>query len=413
MGRRRFWCGSFSPPVPRALPGLLIGAISAGLTLAPPSSSGAHEDLARRLSDARRDSERVVPGTPQARDLARELGEIGRGYLDGGDTARAVELLEEAYAWDGENGLLLAELTLAYLRADNFAFARFYLELAEAQAPAAPPETYAVLGDVYHSLHRLEDAVLAWEQAQRLGGEDPALLARLSRARQELSLTAGQKFLGTEVFSFHYDAAIPHETIERISESLSRSYRRQSEFFQAGLPSGQTVVLYGGRSYFSLVSIPEWVSGVYDGKIRVCLDPDGGLTPQLEGVLSHELTHALVRRASGDRAPGWLHEGLAQWFEGKRLIRAEIKDLFRGRAPLPLSQMEGNLARKARRAEARANYGEALGLVEYLVHQRGEGTLPCLVRAFREGLSATDALRREASLSPQQLVAGWKAWAGI
>ena len=402
----------------RSLLGLLVAAaLLSGLRgLAAEPTSGddsSADDLARRLAAVRRRAETVEPGGAEARSLADELGKIGGGYLARGDSGRAVELLEEAYAWDGENGLLLAELTLAHLRAGNFPFARFYLELAEAQAPRAPPEVYSVLGDVYSSLHRLDDAVLAWEQAERLGDADPALLGRLSRARQELSLTAGQRFLGTDLFSFHYDAAIPPETVERIAEVLARRYREQSEFLETSLPPGQTVILYGGRSYFSLVSIPDWVSGVYDGKIRVCLDPAGGVTPQLEGVLAHELAHALIRRAARDRAPGWLHEGLAQWFEGKRLVRAEVRDVFRGRRPQPLSRMEGNLARKVGRAEARANYGEALGLIEYLVARRGEGALKCLVRAFGGGVAAEEALASEASLTPEQLVSGWKSWIGI
>lgn len=394
--------------------GLLVAAAlvgGAGSAMARDPAPG--DELARRLASVRRRAEKVDPGGADARSLADELGRIGTGYLARGDAGRAVELLEEAYAWDGENGLLLAELTLAHLRSGNFPFARFYLELAEAQAPQAPPEAYSVLGDVYLSLHRLDDAVLAWEQAERLGEQDPALIARLSRARQELSVTAGQRFLGADLFSFHYDASIPTETVERISEVLARSYREQSEFLQTSLPSGQAVILYGGRSYFSLVSIPEWVSGVYDGKIRVCLDPAGGVTPQLEGVLAHELAHALIRRASRDRAPGWLHEGLAQWFEGKRLVRTEVREVFRGRPPQPLSRMEGNLARRAARAEARANYGEALGLVEYLVSRRGEGALKCLVQAFAGGAASEDALSREAALTPEQLVEGWKAWIGI
>ncbi len=181
---------------------------------------------------------RRSPEPSRARELAAEIGDIGRGYLEGGDTARAVELLEEAYTWDDENGLLLAELTLAYLRSGNFAFARFYLELAESQAPAAPPEAYAVLGDVYHSLHRLEDAVLAWEQAQRLGGEDPALLARLSRVRQELSLTAGQKFLGTEVFSLHYDASIRPRRSNGSPSASRRATASSPNSSRRALPAG-------------------------------------------------------------------------------------------------------------------------------------------------------------------------------
>ncbi|MGH9367298.1 MAG: peptidase MA family metallohydrolase, partial [Thermoanaerobaculia bacterium] len=336
------------------------------------------------------------------------------GYLDLGDSGRAVELLEEAYGWDEENGLVLASLTLAYVREENFPFARFYLELAEERAAAAPPEVYATLGEVYYALNRVEDAVLAWEQFERLEGSDPGILKRLARARQELSLSRGQRLLEWEGFSIYSDATVPPEMVERVAEKLAESHRAQAGFFSARLDSAQVVVLYAGRAYFSLVSVPEWVGGVFDGKIRVSVDPDSGVTPALEGVLAHELAHALIRKASRDRAPGWLHEGLAQWAEGKRLFTRDFREIFAGgRKPASLSEMEGNLSRKSDRPAARANYGQALGLVEYLVQHRGEGAVICLLQAFAEGLSTEEALRRETGLTSSEFVSAWKAWAGL
>ncbi len=370
--------------------------------------------LARELEALRKRPAPSEPGTPRARELARDLGRIAEGYLEIGETGRAIELLEEAYGWDEQNGMVLAELTLAYVREENFPFARFYLELAEQRAALAPPEIYATLGDVYYALHRVEDAVLAWEQFQRLDGNDPAVVKRLARARQEQSLSRGQRLLQEADFSIYSDEAISPAVVERIADRLAESYRIQSAFFQTRLEGPQVVVLYAGRAYFSLVSVPEWVGGVFDGKIRISIDLDLGVTPALDGVLTHELAHALVRKASGDRAPGWLHEGLAQWAEGKRLVVGDFREIFAsGRKPASLSQMEGNLARKADRGAARANYGQALGLVEYLIEHRGSGAVVCLLRDLAEGLSIEEGLRREAGLTASQLVAAWKAWARL
>ena len=173
-------------------------------------------------------------------------------------------------------------------------------------------------------------------------------------------------------------------------------------------------MLYAGRNYFSLVSIPDWVAGVFDGKIRICIDPDTGVTPTLDGLLAHELAHAMIRKVSADRAPGWLHEGLAQWCAGRRLNARDFREIFRGgRKPATLAEMEGSLARKSERAAARASYAEALGLVEYLAQHRGEGTVVCLVRAFAEGLSTEEALVRETGMTGAQLVGAWRAWVGV
>jgi tetratricopeptide (TPR) repeat protein len=396
------------------LPAPLLLAIALGASPQTVSAPGLAPDPDKELTLLRRRSVAVAPGTPAARALARDLERIGQRYAELGDSGQAIELLEEAYGWDEDNGLVLAELTLAYVREENFSFARFYLELAEQRAAQAPPEVYAALGEVYYTLNRVEDAVLAWEQFERLEGNDPVMLRRLARARQELSLSNGQRLLQGAEFSIYSDEAISPDMVERIADRLAESHHTQASFFGTRLDASQIVVLYAGRAYFSLVSVPEWVAGVFDGKVRICLDPDGGVTPALEGVLAHELAHALIRKASADRAPAWLHEGLAQWAEGKRLFARDFHQIFSGgRKPLSLSEMEGNLARKADRAAARANYGEALGLVEYLIQHRGPGAVICLLADLAQGNSMEEALRREAGLTPVELVAAWKSWAGL
>jgi len=378
------------------------------------SPAGAAETLDRELASLRHRTTEVAPETPGARDLARDLGRIGRGYLDLGDVGRAVELLEEAYGWDEENGLVLASLTLAYVRQENYPFARFYLELAERRAPQAPPEIYASLGEAYYALNRLDDAVLAWEQFERLDGGDPTVLRHLARARQELSLTRGQRVLHGPDFSIFSDEAISLDAVERVAARLAESYREQGNFFGARFDAPQVVVLYGGRDYFSLVSIPDWVGGVFDGKIRVSMDPALGPTPALEGVLSHELAHAFVRRVSGDRAPGWLHEGVAQWLEGKRLSRREVKEAFSGgRKPVSLADMDGSLGRRSDRATARALYAESLGLVEYVIHAHGSGAVVCLLQDLGSGRSAEEALKQETGATSAELVEAWRKWAGV
>lgn len=392
----------------------LLLAFALGFSARPEGIPEPAPQLARELSALRRRSATVEPGTPPARELARELGRIGHEYLDLGETGRAIELLEEAYGWDEEDGLVLANLTLAYVREENFPFARFYLELAEQRAAKAPPAAYATLGDVYYALNRLDDAVLAWEQFERLEGNDPLLLKRLAHARAELSLSRGQRLLEDQGFSIYSDEAIAPEISGNVADRLAESYREQSRFFGTSLGSSQVVVLYAGRAYFSLVSVPDWVGGVFDGKIRVSMDPGLGMTPDLERVLVHELGHALVRKVSADRAPGWLHEGLAQWVEGKRLLPREFREVFSGgRKPSSLSEMEGSLGRKTERAAARALYAEALGLVEYVVQFRGEGAILCLLEAVARGDSIEEALRRETGWTGAELVAAWRSWAGV
>ena len=106
-------------------------------------------------------------------------------------------------------------------------------------------------------------------------------------------------------------------------------------------------------------------------------------------------------------------EGLAQWFEGKRVLRGEFRQMLARQPFYSLAEMEGNLARKGDRATTRSNYVEALGLVEYLMQGRGPGAIACVVRGLGQGSTLEEALLRETGFTPAELLAGFRTWAGL
>ena len=246
----------------------------------------------------------------------------------------------------------------------------------------------------------------------RLGGQDPALLRRLARARDEFAAARGQRSLSTEHFAVFAEPAVPDALVRSAADDLEAAHRAQSSFFGAPLAARQVVILYGGRGFFALASVPDWVSGVYDGKIRVALRPNAAEPGVLSGVLAHELAHALMRQLSGDRAPAWLHEGLAQWLEGRRLTRSELRRETGKQAARSIEDLEGNLPRPMDRVQARALYAQSLSLIEYVAQARGEGALACLVSRLSDGEPLADALRAETGWTSAQLYSGWKVWAG-
>lgn len=352
------------------------------------------------------------PGSGEARRVAEGLERLGAAYLAEGDTGRASELLSEAYGLDEGNGLILAELTLCHLRAGDADAARFYLRLAEENVSHAPPEIYAVLGDAYMSLHRLPDAVTAWDEFLRFGGTDPAILARLSRARDELAVSRGQRSLEFDHFTVFGDPGLPSEVLREAGESLEAASLAQSPLLGPPPAERQVAVLYSGRAYFSLASVPDWSSGLYDGKIRVGVEPDEA-PGALAAVLAHELAHARIREACGGRAPFWFHEGLAQWSEGKRATVRDTREAARGDVAVSAGALDRAFSRRLGRSAARSSYAQALSLVEHLLALRGEGAVACLLRRLAGGGSFEDALAAETGLTEGELFASWKRWLGL
>ena len=126
--------------------------------------------------------------------------------------------------------------------------------------------------------------------------------------------------------------------------------------------------------------------------------PIGGLTTsltaELDDTLLHELTHAFVADLSRGVAPRELHEGLAQFMEGKR-FQARLGD--EGMRALADGRLRG----------VSAFYLSALGLVEDLVGQHGQGGINELLRAMAETGSSDEAFRRVYGKSLEDLQRDW------
>jgi hypothetical protein len=114
---------------------------------------------------------------------------------------------------------------------------------------------------------------------------------------------------------------------------------------------------------------PWWAAAATKGN-RIELQPVGILKRRgvLLTTLRHELAHAIIDRASHNRAPRWLEEGFALYLAGEGSTISHY--LRRGR--LPTGELEQRLARPRSAEEMRALYAQAYTDVFYLIRNNGE-----------------------------------------
>ena len=89
---------------------------------------------------------------------------------------------------------------------------------------------------------------------------------------------------------------------------------------------------------------PSWAAGAYDGIIRVPMRGALDNPKELDRVLSHEFTHALVRSLAPRGVPAWLNEGLATALEAGDLEWAE-QQVQRQSKPVPLRALQSGFGR--------------------------------------------------------------------
>ncbi len=162
------------------------------------------------------------------------------------------------------------------------------------------------------------------------------------------------------------------------------------------------VILYPEARFQEVTRTHDWVSGLFDGKIRLAAGTLDVRPGNLERLLAHEYTHAVVHQISRGRAPRWLQEGLAQHFEG--VPDDDAPELPRG---LTLAGVEALLT-DGDLAKARTGYRTALWLVRDLLERGGMPGLADLLARLGRGQTVTVAMRPVYGLPLAELESQWR-----
>jgi hypothetical protein len=111
--------------------------------------------------------------------------------------------------------------------------------------------------------------------------------------------------------------------------------------------------------------------------------------------VAHELTHLAVTRATADRAPLWLQEGVAKreevrWrdpgpFDDRPPVDAVVEKGIDLKLDLPLDQLGPSIAMLPSADAAMVAFAEVTSFVRYLVDSQPPGTLPRLFVELRAG----------------------------
>jgi len=245
------------------------------------------------------------------------------------------------------------------------------------------PQLLELLGDLRSRSDRVVEALAAWRRAFDLAPSD-ALREKILKAGRELQARQNYAASATAHFNLRYDGQVDRVLARSIMDYLEQQYAALAEAFEHQPPQPITVILYADREFRDVTRAPEWVGGLFDGKIRLPLAGLQRLDIRAQRVLQHELTHAVVHSKTRGNCPRWLQEGLAQRAEGKAIPQEELHRIARrldSRHPVDWSGRN-------------FSYSVALSQTRYLESGRGFDDLVYLLELLGGGLGTDEALTR-------------------
>jgi tetratricopeptide (TPR) repeat protein len=307
---------------------------------------------------------------PAGAQSVNELNDAGWQALAQGDAARAARLFADALVLRPDDPVLLFGAgTAAHLEgrpADALSRLRRAVQLNPRLTPAS-----LLLGELAYREGDAALAIATYERALKYAPGEEALAARLKewRADAEVHKDFGER--RSDRFIVLFEGREEEPLASRATEVLNAEFWRIGNTLGAFPADAVVVVLYTETLFRDITRAPEWSGGVYDGRIRIPAANASRLPELLDRVLVHELAHAMIAKIAPRGVPAWLHEGLAQHFEGAD-AQAARKRLQAHRRRLPLAALEHNLANLHGR-DVQIAYDESLLAVDVMLQRPGFG----------------------------------------
>jgi tetratricopeptide (TPR) repeat protein len=172
-----------------------------------------------------------------------------------------------------------------------------------------------LLGHIAYRRGDLGSAVRVYEDALVHAPGHELLTEKLSRWRAEAEVHDRLDSRLSNNFTLLFKGATDQVLAERALEVLEAAYWRIGSELTIYPATPITVVLYTEQQFADITRSPRWAAAAFDGAIRVPVRGALEQQDELERLLNHEVTHALVWSVAPTGVPFWLGEGLAVLFE--------------------------------------------------------------------------------------------------
>ena len=242
------------------------------------------------------------------------LERAGFDALNRGQARVAAETFREAIAADPKNAMLHLGAAMAAVLERRDRDAKDELERALALDKTLTGAR-VLLGQVQYRMGDRTGAMRTYETVVAEVPDNTEARATLARWRREAELhDRMQQAVGSH-FTVSFEGPAEAALAAAALESLDKAYWRIGELLGTYPSDPIGVVLYTTEQFRDVTRSPTWAAGAYDGTIRVPMRGALDNPAELDRVLAHEFTHALVRTLATRGVPAWLNEGLAAALE--------------------------------------------------------------------------------------------------
>jgi tetratricopeptide (TPR) repeat protein len=277
--------------------------------------------------------------------------------------------------------------------------ARRWAETLLAREPEHTGGRY-VLAQALFYLGRYQEALATFDQLLQTVPH-PRFQAYREFVAHTIQSVAGLQPLETAHFQILLDPERDAALVPYVTEVLERSYERLGEIFQFKPTEKIRVEIFPTQDTFYPASSLSARDIEVSGAVGICkFDKIMLLSPRnlargyrWTDALSHEYIHYILVHISDNKAPIWLHEGVARYFEDAwrlpqrawltRRTESLLAHALRNNSFVGFKNMEPSLVKLETTYQVQLAYAEAASAIDFIMHKLGTQGLGRLFDTLR------------------------------
>lgn len=208
------------------------------------------------------------------------------------------------------------------------------------------------------------------------------------------------------------------ETASSLIAVLNTTHDHFTRLF-SDIPAFSTSIrLMDEEEFFDLTGAPKWTNAMFF-RGQIILPLAKGKAVDIENLnrsVRHEYTHAILSALSAGNLPGWIDEGLAQWFEGEESpgLRDALREWLKTHEPVSLSLLQGGFT-KLKPEMVPAAYAQSLLATRLVAEKYGFPAVANYFMLLRDGVEKDAAFETAFGIPlpdfERQLGKALKRWA--
>jgi tetratricopeptide (TPR) repeat protein len=356
-----------------------------------------------------RQARALMPADPiLRRNLAAAHSQLGVKLVSEGKLDEAVKELRTATSLEPGVALYHLNLGIALNRQRKVEDAAQSLERAVQVDPKSAAAHFE-LGNLRYRQGELERAVRLLTRAAALDVGNAEYKKALERAVREH--TAEKRYTVEESphFKLSWDGSRDVSIGSRVLRVLEDAWERIGVELEIHPTEKTRVILYTETEFRKVTGVHGWVTGLYDGRIRIPVKDFGTAEREIKGTIYHEYTHVAVQSITRV-CPSWLNEGLAQVYEGResRSAASRVRKAHASDSLIALKDLTKSFTRFSDVEKARLAYAQSLSLVLFIIDQHGPDRVGRFLRYLGKGMAEQEAADEAFHKSLADIFAAWK-----